>query len=69
MHGQAFEHTASAKSICRRFQPGPIYTGKIPSFCLNCVAVTYVLFMTGIFIMPTSYPTSSTTLNWYATCL
>ena len=48
----------------RRFKPGPIYTGKTVSFCLNVVAVTYVLFMTSIFIMPTAYPTTSTTLNW-----
>ena len=55
---------ADGARLCRRFKPGPIYTGKTVSMCLNCVAITYVLFMTSIFIMPTSYPTSSTTLNW-----
>lgn len=50
--------------FCRRFRPGPIYTGHRISFVINLVGVLYVLFITAVFIMPTAYPVTSTTLNW-----
>ncbi|KAK9865548.1 hypothetical protein WJX84_006827 [Apatococcus fuscideae] len=46
------------------FKPGPFYLGKKWSFIINVVALTYVLFITAVFIMPTAYPVNSQTLNW-----
>ena len=55
-----------SRLLRRRFRPGPFYTGKVPSLIINTVAVLYVLFITAVFILPTGYPTTSTTLNWCA---
>lgn len=48
----------------RTFKPGPFYLGKAGSLFINIIALTYVLFITAVFIMPTAFPVTSTSLNW-----
>ena len=50
--------------FCRTFKPGPFYLGKTASLIVNTIALTYVLFITAVFIMPTAFPVTSTSLNW-----